>query len=70
MTYCARYRFKLLSPLQIDKGTPAELAFPGFPVVTFEMGEEGYPVCRWVTAKIEGFANEDEVHKDRRQLAE
>jgi hypothetical protein len=26
MTYCARYRFKLLSPLEIDKGTPLDVA--------------------------------------------
>jgi hypothetical protein len=34
MTYWARYRFKLLSPLQIDKGRPLELAIPGFAAVT------------------------------------
>lgn len=70
MTYCARYRFKLLSPLQIDKGTPVELAIPGFPVVTFEMGEEAYPVGHWVTAKIEGFPNEDEARKAGQQLGD
>ncbi|WP_434618605.1 hypothetical protein [Tabrizicola sp. M-4] len=70
MTYCARYRFKLLSPLQIDKGRPLELAFPGFATVTFEMGEEAYPVGHWVTAKIDGFTTEDEARKAGQQLGD
>jgi hypothetical protein len=70
MTYCARYRFKLISPLQIDKGRPLELAIPGFATVTFEMGEEAYPVGHWVTAKIDGFTTEDEARKAGQQLGD
>lgn len=70
MTYCARYRFKLLSPLQLEKGRQLELAIPGLAMVTFEMGEEAYPVGHWVTAKIDGFANEDQARKAGQQLGD
>ncbi len=70
MTYCARYRFKLLSPLQIDKGTPLNVTLPGLAVVTFEMGEQAHPVGHWVTAKIDGLATEAEARKAGQMLGD
>lgn len=70
MTYCARYRFKLLSPLQIERGRPLELAIAGFAAVTFEMGEEAYPVGHWVTAKIDAFTTEDQARRAGQQLGD
>jgi len=70
MTFCARYRFKLLSPLQIEKGTPLDVTIPGLPEVTFEMGDEAHPMGHWVTARMDGFETEDEARKAGQQLGD
>src|SRR5271166_6227526 len=70
MTYCSRYRFMLLTPLQVNKGTPVDVAIPGLPSVTFEMGEEAYPVGHWAIAQIGGFATEEEASKVGRRLGD
>jgi len=70
MTYCSRYRFMLLTPLQVNKGTPVDVAIPGLPSVTFEMGEGAYPVGHWAIAQIGGFATEEEASKVGRRLGD
>ncbi len=70
MTYCSRYRFKLLTPLQVDKGKHVDVAIPGLPSVTFEMGEEDYPVGHWAIAQIRGFATEQEARKVGQRLGD
>lgn len=70
MTYCARYRFKLLSPLELEKGTLLDVSIPDFSAVTFEMGDEAYPMGHWVTAKINGFETEDEARKAGQKLGD
>lgn len=63
MTYCARYRFKLLTRLQTDASTPVDVSLPNLPVVRFEIGDDAHPVGCWVTAKIEGFATEEDARE-------
>ncbi len=70
MTYCSRYRFTLLTPLHVDKGKPVDVAIPGLPAVTFEMGEEAYPVGQWAIARIGGFATEEEARKVGQRLGD
>ncbi len=70
MTFRCRYRFKLLSPLHAEKGTPLDLTVPGLGVVTFELGEEAHPVGHWVVAKIDGFATEDEARQAGQRLGD
>ena len=70
MTFCARYRFMLLTPLQLDKGEPVDLAIPGLPPVTFEMGQEAHPVGHWAIAQIGGFATEEEARTAGRRLGD
>lgn len=70
MTYCSRYRFMLLTPLQVDKGKPVHVAIPGIPSVTFEMGEEAHPVGHWATARIGGFATEEEARRVGQRLGD
>ena len=70
MTYCARYRFTLLTPLEVEKGKPVDVAIPGLPSVTFEMGEEAYPVGHWAIARIGGFATEEEARRVGQRLGD
>jgi hypothetical protein len=70
MTYCARYRFKLISPLQIETGTPLGVRLPGLPPVTVEMGDEAYPVGHWAIATIGGFATEKEARTAGQRLGD
>lgn len=70
MTFCVRYRFKLLFRLQIEKGAPVDVTVPGLPVVTFEIGEEAHPVGHWVTAKIDGFDTEEKAREAGQQLGD
>ena len=60
----------LLTPLQVDKGKPIDVAIPGLPSVTFEMGEEAYPVGHWAIARIGGFATEEEARRVGQQLGD
>ncbi|MFM9864273.1 MAG: hypothetical protein ACKVRO_11760 [Micropepsaceae bacterium] len=70
MTFRARFRFKLISPLQVDKGAPLDLTVPGLGAVTFEMGDEAHPVGHWVVAKMDGFATEDEARQAGQRLGD
>lgn len=70
MTFRARYRFKLVSPLDIKNGAPLNVTLPDLPVVTFEMGEEAHPAGHWVIATIDGFETENEARKVGRQLGD
>ena len=70
MSYRARYRFKLLSPIQGAKGSILDFVVPGFPSVTFEMGEEAFPVGHWATAKVDGFATVEEAREAGQRLGD
>ncbi|BBK34116.1 hypothetical protein EDC65_3951 [Stella humosa] len=70
MTYCARYRFKLLSPIQIEKGVPLDLKIPGFSAATVQMGEEVHPIGHWATINIPGFASESEARQAGERLGD
>lgn len=68
MTFRARYRFILLSPLQIEKGTALEITLPDLPLVAIELGAEAHPVGHWAIAKMDGFENEEEARKAGQRL--
>jgi len=70
MSYRARYRFKLLSPIQGAKRSILELIVPGLPSVPFEMGEEAFPVGHWATAKVDGFATVEEAREAGQRLGD
>ena len=54
MTYRARYRFKILSAVQIPDGQSLTITLPGFPPATLEMSQDVYPFGKWAVLKMSG----------------
>ncbi|MGO4339699.1 hypothetical protein AB4037_32905 [Labrys sp. KB_33_2] len=70
MTYRARYRFKILSALQVPDGESLTFAIPGLPPATLEMGEDAFPFGKWAILKMSGFTTEDEARRAGQQLGD
>ncbi len=70
MAYCARYRFKILSALQIPDGAPLTLVIPGLPPATLEVGKDAYPFGTWAVLKMMGFATEGEARSAGQRLGD
>ncbi len=52
MTYRARYRFKILSTVQIPDGQSLTITLPGFLPATLEMSQDVYPFGKWAVLKM------------------
>src|SRR3954454_16758898 len=63
MSYCARFRFKILSALQIPDGESLTLTIPRLPPATLEMGQDAFPFGKWAILKMTGFATENEARQ-------
>lgn len=70
MTYCARYRFKILTPLKMADGESLNLNIPGFPPATLDVGQDAYPSGKWAIVRMMGFATEEEALSFGQQLGD
>ena len=70
MTYCARYRFKILSAVQIPDGDPVTVAIPELPPATLHVGPDALPFGQWAVLKMSGFATEEDAWIAGRRLGD
>ncbi|WP_201841395.1 hypothetical protein [Microvirga zambiensis] len=70
MTYCARYRFKILSAVQIPDGEALTITVPGLLPATLEIGLDAYPFGKWAVLRMSGFATEEEARIAGRRLGD
>lgn len=70
MSYCARYRFILRSPIKFEEDTTAVMQFADFPAITLEPGEETQAGGQWVIAKLDGFGTEEEARSAGERLGD
>jgi hypothetical protein len=70
MTYCARYRFKILTPLKMADGESLNLSIPGFPPATLDVGQDAHPFGKWAVIRMKGFATQEEALSFGQQLGD
>ncbi|MER9740890.1 hypothetical protein [Mesorhizobium sp. M0187] len=70
MAYCARCRFKILTPLQIAEGASLTVTIPGCPPAVIDVGPDAYPSGQWIVIRMDGFETEDEAFKAGTQLGD
>ena len=61
MTYCVRYRFKVLAAPELPDGEALTLTIPGLPPATLEVGQDAWPMGKWAVLKARGFQTESEA---------
>jgi hypothetical protein len=59
MSYCFRYRVKMLTPPQIDDGNAITLELPELPLATATVKDDAHPAGKWVIFKACGFETEE-----------
>jgi hypothetical protein len=70
MTFCARYRFKILFPFTNSNVEACQIEVDGFPPATLTQGNNARPVGKWVIIQINGISTKSEALQLGRSLGD
>ncbi len=70
MGYCARYRFKILQPIEIPDPGFVTITIPGLTAARLEIEHEAYPLGHWAILTMAGFETEAEARLAGQRLGD
>jgi hypothetical protein len=70
MSYCFRYRVRMLTPIEGDRGDAVTLVLPELPSLTATVDADAYPAGRWVIFKACGFETDEAARLAGEQFGE
>jgi hypothetical protein len=70
MSYCFRYRVRMLVPVKSDGGDAVTLELPELPSLTATVSDDAYPAGRWVIFKACGFETDEAARLAGEQFGE